>query len=235
MGANQGPSSVGGTLSPMSASLRPHRGGTVIALGMASLGFTFASLCVASQGFRFSFLCLIACVIAVPLGALAILLGWRQAAGMAASRIDPTGRHEIRRGQALGAAAIVLALLLTTALIVYFPADHAELRADGASTVTKMYYGHVVKTQYHEVLGSDGHFVKDGPLVLWSRSGKKLEEGSYHDGKRDGPWTIWSEDGSIDETRSGLYQDDVRPGPSPAGDFPVRLRPVGYTERPYRD
>jgi hypothetical protein len=205
----------------MSVSLRPHRGGTVLGLGILGLAIALAGICVASQGFRFSFFCVVGSVLAVSLGLLAILIGWRQAIGMSTHRIDPMGRRKTRSGQALGAAAVLLSVGLSSFIFVYFPADHSDLYADGTLAVTEMYYGHVLKAQFHEVLGPDRHFVKEGAYVAWSRSGKKLEEGNYHVGKRNGPWTFWSEDGSIDEERSGVYQDDVKIGPSPVGDFPV--------------
>jgi antitoxin component YwqK of YwqJK toxin-antitoxin module len=89
----------------------------------------------------------------------------------------------------------------------------------------------VPERTYRELRHADGSWVKEGPAVHWSRDGKRLEEGSYLDGKRDGPWAFWNEDGSIDNERSGVYRNDVRIGPSPAGDSPVRPRPIGYTDR----
>jgi len=77
------------------------------------------------------------------------------------------------------------------------------------------------KEAYTELELPNNVHVREGQATRWNRHGVKLEEGRYHEGKRDGPWTFWNEDGSIDKERSGVYQDDVRIGPSPMGDFPV--------------
>jgi hypothetical protein len=206
----------------MEAILRPHRGGTVLALGILSLGCALAGVGLASQGFLSDPVCTLVSLAALPIGILAFVLGWRQIAGMKASRIDPAGRRKTRAGQDLAVAAMCLAVPLATCIILFYPRDHMEVYGDGTVAVTKMYSGSVPKTQYHEVLLPDGRSVKTGPFLLWSRSGKKLEEGSYSNDKRDGPWTFWNEDGSIDTTRSGFYENDVRVDgrvPSPAGDY----------------
>jgi hypothetical protein len=211
----------------MEAAIRPHRSGTVLGLGITSLVVVLASIAVASRGFDLTFFSLLACVIAVLLGSLAIVLGLRQINGA-----NARSRRNTRTGQTLGAAAVILSLLLGTGLVICFPRDHWELHADSSITATEMYYRDVLKAEYSQGLGPNGELVKEGPYKGWSRSGKKLEQGNYHNDKRDGPWSFWNEDGSIDTQRSGVYQNDVRIGPSPADDFPVRPRPVGYTDRP---
>ena len=108
--------------------------------------------------------------------------------------------------------------------------------SDGTYVVTEFRYRHVPEVKYHEVLGPDNKFVKEGPYVRWGHDGLKLEEGNYHEGKRLGEWTFRNEDGSIDATRSGYYANDVRiesRAPSPLGDYPVRPLPASYT-RPRR-
>jgi ATP-dependent Clp protease ATP-binding subunit ClpC len=42
----------------------------------------------------------------------------------------------------------------------------------------------------------------------WYESGQKQSEGCYRDDQqRQGHWTFWNEDGSIDEARTGFYED----------------------------
>ncbi len=41
----------------------------------------------------------------------------------------------------------------------------------------------------------------------WYESGQKQSEGTYEKRKRQGHWTFWNEDGSIDEERTGIYEE----------------------------
>ncbi len=41
----------------------------------------------------------------------------------------------------------------------------------------------------------------------WYESGQKQSEGTYENRKRQGQWTFWNEDGSIDEDRTGVYEE----------------------------
>ena len=71
-----------------------------------------------------------------------------------------------------------------------------------------------------QVQREDGVWINNGPHAKWSENDVKIEEGSYRDGKREGQWNFWKEDGSFDERRSGIYENDVRvqPGPTQPGD-----------------
>ncbi len=77
------------------------------------------------------------------------------------------------------------------------------------------------EAEWREIQSSPGHWVKEGRYVRWSVAGAKLEEGSYANDKRQGSWTFWDENGIVDPSRSGKYDDDVRTEPalSPKGDF----------------
>ena len=48
---------------------------------------------------------------------------------------------------------------------------------------------------------------REGPARRWTASGQLLEEGSYHEGRMSGQWNFWGEDGLLDSTRSGEYED----------------------------
>jgi hypothetical protein len=54
-------------------------------------------------------------------------------------------------------------------------------------------------------------------VTTTSADGRKLDEGSYRDGKREGQWTFWNADGTIDESRSGIYENDVLMSRRPLG------------------
>jgi hypothetical protein len=218
----------------MEAALRPHRGGTVLALGVLSLATFLAIVCLESRSSEAGQLHVLVGFVVVPLGLLACILGWRQSAAMRARRIDPAGRRKTRIGQVLGAAAVVLSVLLLAWVFLFFREEESVLMSDGTCVVTQFRNGHVPEVQYHEALGSDGHLVKEGLYVRWGHDGVKLEEGSYHEGKRLGEWTFRNEDGSFDAARSGYYANDVRvegrAASSPPGDYPVKLPPAGYTQ-----
>lgn len=104
--------------------------------------------------------------------------------------------------------------------------DHPDVRS-----VTVFFERHTAsfgqghaKEQWNERRLPDGTWIKEGAACSWSRHGRKLEDGSYRNGKREGLWIYWHEDGSLDTDRSGQYEADVRisdPNLSPLGDYPV--------------
>jgi hypothetical protein len=202
----------------VNAPFRQHRSTIVLASGALGLAIVLTSIGIAARGFELAFFAVLGSFIAAVLGLFAVVFGWRQIRGMRENRIDPSGRVRTRLGQRLGTAATVLAAFLTAGLIVFFPRDCDVLRGDGTILTTEMYYRDVLKARYTQATGSEGHFVKEGPWQMWSRSGTKIEEGGYHENKRDGRWTFWNESGRIDTDRSGVYRNDVRIGP-PEGDF----------------
>lgn len=52
-----------------------------------------------------------------------------------------------------------------------------------------------------------------GPAQSWHRGGELASMGDYAHGERRGPWRFWREDGTLDESRSGIYAADARVGP----------------------
>jgi hypothetical protein len=172
----------------------------------------------------------------LPVGIVAWFLGRKELRGMKAGRIDPSGRTSARIGHVLGIAGTLLWILIVATLAV--PGltrvhESSETTYEDGSRDTKVFYPRgadtsgpsIVEWEYREVPRSNGAFVKEGAAIHWSRDGRKLEEGHYLDGKRDGPWTFWNPDGSIDESRSGIYREDgrVQAGPTPPGDYPEPL------------
>jgi len=196
----------------MDLALRPHRGGTVLALGILSL---------------------VAGLFLVPLGVVAWIMGSKDLKGMDEGRIDPAGRSLTQIGKVFGIGSMILWILSAGCVVMGGRVVKSSMTSigDGART-TKAYFPSesgsqtpsLVEYEYREALRPDGTWMKEGPAVRWSRNGIKLEEGTYRDGKRDGPWTYRNEDGSIDAAKSGLYEGDVRisdSAPSPLGDYPV--------------
>jgi hypothetical protein len=94
-----------------------------------------------------------------------------------------------------------------------------------------------ILTAYYEsgIIAEQGEWdgAQQGIWVSWDRGGAKVMQGSYVNGlaeglwevyypsgqlrcqgtcragKRDGRFTYWNEDGAIDESRSGVYRDDL--------------------------
>ena len=195
--------------------LRPHRGGTVLALGIVSL---------------------LAGLFLIPLGIVAWVMGSRDLKGMKRGEVDPAGRSLTQMGWAFGISGLVcmigpmacMALLVVGSERYRSETSSTYSRGDG-TRIAKTYFSQtaedrsdiVVEHEHQEVVGPNGAWVKEGPAIRWTRDGRKLEEGSYRDGKREGQWTFWNEDGSIDESRSGIYENDVRvqAGATPPGDY----------------
>ena len=193
----------------MELAVRPHRGGTVLGVGIVGL---FLSLFF------------------LPLGILAWVMGSKDLNAMDGGHLDPSGRSLTQIGRVFGIAATLMWIGWTPLVVLTFAVfgrttvheSFGRLYDDG-SRDTKTFYSRgagdsepsVVEWEYREAPGPNGSLVKEGSAIHWSREHKKLEEGSYHDGKRDGEWRFWNEAGSIDKARSGVYQNDVRIGPSP--------------------
>ncbi len=49
-----------------------------------------------------------------------------------------------------------------------------------------------------------------GPSSTWYGTGLPQSEGELVDGARTGPWVYWREDGSVNDTWSGIYENDLR-------------------------
>jgi len=185
----------------MEQALRPHRGGTVLALGILSL---------------------VVGLFLIPLGIVAWIMGSRDLKGMKRGEVDPAGRSLTRTGWVFGIAASVLSLGNAAILSMvswqyttsHSPDETGTSRTTQVEFTTGPFLGPtapgVHEYEYQERIRPDGEWAKDGPFVRRARSGEKLEEGSYRDGKREGEWTFWNEDGSIDLVRSGIYENDVR-------------------------
>jgi antitoxin component YwqK of YwqJK toxin-antitoxin module len=50
----------------------------------------------------------------------------------------------------------------------------------------------------------------EGPMQYWFPDGRPQMVGEMRAGKREGRWTFYDIDGSVDEARSGVYEDGVR-------------------------
>ncbi len=48
---------------------------------------------------------------------------------------------------------------------------------------------------------------REGLAIDWFENGQKRSEGSFVANKRHGVWTFWNRDGSVRESRSGVYRD----------------------------
>jgi hypothetical protein len=62
--------------------------------------------------------------------------------------------------------------------------------------------------------------LEEGLKQAWDSDGRKRLEGNYHAGNIEGPWREWESDGSLDESRSGVYHEGIRIGPLPESDRP---------------
>jgi hypothetical protein len=116
-------------------------------------------------------------------------------------------------------SAIILVLLFCgyTAMVMLVSRDDQLLWIDqygnAGGCVTSHYPNYWVvgpripKETYSVGLASGGGLAKQGPSTSWSRTGEKLEEGEYQRDLRTGAWTFWHEDGSVDPSRTGVYED----------------------------
>jgi len=171
-------------------------------------------------------LSLVGALFLVPLGIVAWLLGSRDLKAMNAGRVDPSGRTLTQIGLVFGIAGAVawLCMAVLAAATLFGTRVVMSLDQSGNRQTTTYYTGLLsadspIEWRYEESTLPNGTRVKHA--VHWSRDGKKLEEGSYTNDKRDGPWTFWNPDGSVDTELSGVYQNDVKIGPSPVGDYTV--------------
>jgi hypothetical protein len=186
----------------MDASLRPHRGGTVLALGIVGL---------------------LSPLILVPLGVAAWVLGSKELRGMNEGRIDPAGRTPTQVGRVFGIVGTGLWVLIAgLTLLMVFATWSMRISSstigDGPTRTRETYFSQGwfdsgptrVELEYTETVRPDGEWVKNGHFTHWSRDGKILEQGDYKDGKRTGLWTFLHEDGSADRERTGIYENDVK-------------------------
>ena len=171
-------------------------------------------------------LSLIGALFLVPLGIVAWILGARDLRAMNEGRMDSAGRTLTQIGLVFGIAGAVawLCMAVLAAATLFGTRVVMSLDQSGNRQTTTYYTGLLsadspIEWRYEESTLPNGTRVKHA--VHWSRDGKKLEEGSYTNDKRDGPWTFWNPDGSVDTELSGVYQNDVKIGPSPVGDYTV--------------
>ena len=184
----------------MESSLRSHRGGTVLALGIIGLLSPF---------------------ILVPFGIAAWILGSKELRGMNQGRIDPAGRTPTQVGWVFGIVGTGFWVVMAGFMLLMLTATMAlsmESSGDDHSRTTKNYYSNgwlhsgptTVETEFSESVQPNGAWVREGHFTHWSRDGKILEQGDYKHGKRTGLWTFLHEDGSADRERTGIYEDDVK-------------------------
>jgi len=195
----------------MEQALRPHRGGTVLALASLALVIAVVAAVLAPMRFEVSRYGAVLGLLVTAIVVATFLLSWRQMARIKQGKVDPAGRGRIRTGLLVGVLALMTGASAFSYVLAFSAGTQYELMSDGAtSIVTEFYRRDVRKERYQVVRGESGELFKDGPFVAWSREGEKVQEGSYRRGKREGQWTFWNDDRSIDHGRSGIYENDVR-------------------------
>lgn len=101
---------------------RPHRGGSVLTLGLVGLASSAVSCGC--------------CVLAAPIGLILSILAWAFAAGdlkaMRAGVIDPSGEGSTRAGMILGIIGVVLGSLAILGNALYLAGVLASGAADGS-------------------------------------------------------------------------------------------------------
>ncbi len=77
------------------------------------------------------------------------------------------------------------------------------------------------RESWREVHVGNVEWVRDGAYVESNRAGAKMAQGTYRNGKRQGLWTYWRDDGSVDGSRTGTYDNDrlIERALTPRGDF----------------
>jgi len=181
----------------MEASLRPHRGGYVLALGILGL---------------------VPLVGAFPFGIPAWVMGSKDLRGMDLNQVDASGRKLTQAGRVCGIVGTVLWLMLCPPWLLMYGgtavAEHFVKSADRRRYETAIsslrYPTGQRESEFVEAPNAAGEMVKDGPFILWARDGKKLAQGIYDLGRRTGTWTFWNDDGSVDHAQSGVYENDVK-------------------------
>src|SRR5262245_50957806 len=86
----------------MEQALRPHRGGTVLALGILSVAIPLAIFGLASFNQRIGRSFVPMGALTVPLGIAGAVFGTLQLRGMRKLSVDPAGRVQARTGQLFG-------------------------------------------------------------------------------------------------------------------------------------
>ncbi len=89
---------------------RPHRGGMILAFGIISLT-------------------LFTCVVGLVFGILAWVMGNNDLRGMAEGEVDPEGRQLTQVGKILGMVGVILSLVYTVGIILYFAVAFAFIAA----------------------------------------------------------------------------------------------------------
>jgi hypothetical protein len=211
----------------MEQTLRPHRAGTVLALGILGV------LAGLSIFLRPGILTLPLLLLAIAFGLLAWRKGSKDLKGMKKGDVDPSGRSQTQVGWVFGIASSLACLFVTGVGVLSIPGrefsqsktpgrENARLTQEGFTIWLKGPAPDFYEYEYEEIQLPNGDWVKEGSFVRRNRRGEKLEEGAYRTGKRVGQWTFRNEDGSINEGRSGLFENDVRvqAGATPPGDYP---------------
>jgi antitoxin component YwqK of YwqJK toxin-antitoxin module len=96
----------------------------------------------------------------------------------------------------------VLALAALAGIVVLARGLVADL-AHASPEPRLTYYGDGQKKNSTEYV--DG--ARTGASEQWHPGGQQEWSGEYADGLREGEWSFWLEDGSLDEERSGTYED----------------------------
>ena len=63
---------------------------------------------------------------------------------------------------------------------------------------------------YLHMQGAFANSLRTGIWTDWHTADQKESEGEWQNDHMVGPWTFWNEDGSIDEERTGFYENDVK-------------------------
>ena len=89
-----------------------------------------------------------------------------------------------------------------------------EIDLTGQIRITRYPNGYR-ETRTRFVIDPGGRPIEDGQHEAWFVDGTRRERGAYELGQRVGPWEFWNEDGTLDEARSGNYEDGTRVGGLP--------------------
>jgi len=199
----------------MEQAFRPHRGGTVLGLGILGV---LAGVSLFSE---LGILTLPVLLLAITFGVLAWRQGSKDLKGMKKGDVDPSGRSLTQVGWVFGIASSVVCLFVTGIGVLSIPGhvfsrskapgrENARLTQEGFTTWFGGSAQNFYEYEYEEIQLPSGEWVKDGSYVRRGRTGIQLAMGSYRNGSREGQWTFRNEDGSVDEGKSGIYEHDVR-------------------------
>jgi len=156
----------------MEQALRPHRGGLVLALGLLSvvIPLTILGLALLTQGKAEAFIPMGAVI--VPLGIAALVLGWKQIAGMKAHSIDPAGRKRVRAGQVLGiVGALGWATLVAIAIVALdrmFEGMNFSIQFPHDITRSMPFHSvrGLLQSEHYEAYDAVGPYIYFGCLIL---------------------------------------------------------------------